>query len=82
MAARLPVIASPVGVNSEIVDHGVNGFLARNTEEWVKYFEILRKDPDLRKKMGKTGRDKVEKFYSLKVVAPRLLTILKNASNI
>ena len=80
MAAGLPVIASPVGVNSEIVEHGVNGFLARDTNEWIKYFEILKDDPDFGRKMGAKGRKKVEKNYSLDVIAPRLISIFKKAA--
>jgi glycosyltransferase involved in cell wall biosynthesis len=79
MAAGLPVIASPVGVNSEIVEHGVNGFLARDTNEWIKYFEILKDDPDFGRKMGARGRKKVEENYSLDVIAPRLISIFKEA---
>ena len=80
MAAGLPVISSPVGVNSEIVEHGESGFLARNTKEWVDCFEILRQDPDLRRKMGAKGRERVIEKYSLDVVSPRLVKILKEAA--
>ena len=79
MAAGLPVIASPVGVNSEIVEHGVNGFLARDTKEWIKYFEVLKGHPDLGREMGARGRKKVEEKYSLDVIAPRLISIFKEA---
>ena len=79
MAAGLPVIASPVGVNSEIVEHGVNGFLARDTKEWIKYFEVLKGRPDLGREMGARGRKKVEEKYSLDVIAPRLISIFKEA---
>jgi glycosyltransferase involved in cell wall biosynthesis len=80
MAAGLPVIASPVGVNSEIVEHGVNGFLARDTKEWIEYFGILREDSNLRRRMGILGREKVEEKYSLDVIAPRLIAILEEAA--
>ena len=82
MAAGLPVIASPVGMNSEIVDHGVNGFLASSTDEWIKYLEILKEDLDLRRTMGAESREKVEKIYSLKVVAPKLISIIKEATEV
>jgi glycosyltransferase involved in cell wall biosynthesis len=80
MAAGLPVIASPVGVNSKIVEHGVNGFLANNAEEWIEYLGILRDDPELRRTMGTLGREKVERDYSLDVVGPKLAFILKEAA--
>ena len=82
MAAGLPIIASPVGVNQEIVEHGVNGFLARDTNDWMKYFKILRNDPDLGRQMGFRGRKKVEEKYSLEVVAPQLISILKGAAKV
>ena len=80
MAAGLPVIASPVGVNSEIVDHGISGFLASSTKEWVKYLGILKGDPGLRRTMGVAGRGIVEEKYSLEKVAPKLVSILKEAA--
>ena len=80
MACGLPVIASPTGVNVEIVNHGVNGFLAGSTEEWIKYLDILKADPDLCRKMGAAGRQKVESDYSLQETAPRLVELLKEAA--
>lgn len=76
MACGLPVLASPVGVNSQIVKEGVNGFLATTTQEWVKALNILRNFPDLRKKMGNAGRQTVESEYCLAVTAPKLVSLL------
>jgi glycosyltransferase involved in cell wall biosynthesis len=72
MALGKPVIASPVGVNSEIVEHGVNGFLATTKSEWLEAFQILQSDPELRHRMGLAGRHKIEKTYSLQANAPRV----------
>tara|TARA_B100000315_G_scaffold255163_1_gene297863 strand:+ start:2536 stop:2751 length:216 start_codon:yes stop_codon:yes gene_type:complete len=67
-------------VDSEIVKHGVNGFLARDTKEWIEYFELLRRDPDLGRQMGVRGRKKVEDKYFLDVIAPRLIAIFQEAA--
>jgi glycosyltransferase involved in cell wall biosynthesis len=77
MASGIPIVASPVGVNSEIVIHEENGFLARTEEEWVRFLKGLIEDGDLRDRMGENGRERIEKHYSLKVIAPRFLGILQ-----
>ncbi|MCU7907116.1 MAG: glycosyltransferase family 4 protein, partial [Candidatus Thiodiazotropha sp. (ex Epidulcina cf. delphinae)] len=79
MACGLPVVASPVGVNSEIVEHGVNGFLANTDEAWVVALTQLSNDCRLRMKMGQSGRETVENAYSLSVMAPRLAGALTHA---
>lgn len=78
MACGLPVIASPVGVNSDIVEHGVNGFLARTDAEWNDAIATLLRDPNLRHRMGQEGRKRVEEQYSLQVWGPRVANILRN----
>jgi hypothetical protein len=65
MACGIPVIASPVGVNSEIITHGVDGFLAHTSEEWQAALKLLTQDPVLRRVMGEAGRKKVLEKYSL-----------------
>ncbi len=79
MACGKPVVASPVGVNREIVVDGVNGFLASSHDEWVRALERLKSDPELRKTMGANGRRMVEEKYCLKVTAPRLHRLLLEA---
>jgi glycosyltransferase involved in cell wall biosynthesis len=74
MASGLPVVASPIGVNKEIVEHGVNGYLAEGIEDWKGYLQTLIDDPQLRAEMGSKGRGKVEQNYSLKVTIPRLIS--------
>jgi Glycosyltransferase len=79
MACGLPVIASPVGVNSRIVEHGVNGFLATTHQEWVKAIRALKENPELRTRMGAAGRKKVEREYSLTLAAAKLSSLLRSA---
>jgi glycosyltransferase involved in cell wall biosynthesis len=76
MACELPVVASPVGVNGQIVEHGVTGFVASTARDWIDALRTLRESPDLRKRMGQAGRRKVERLYSLQVTAPRVASML------
>jgi glycosyltransferase involved in cell wall biosynthesis len=76
MASGLPVIASPVGVNTEIVEHGVNGFLAATQDEWREALVALLREPALRRKMGQAGRRKVEQHYSLQIWGPKVAQML------
>jgi glycosyltransferase involved in cell wall biosynthesis len=80
MACGLPVIASPVGVNTEIVEHGVNGFLATTDADWREALVMLLRDPDLRNRMGAAGRRKVEEQYSLQVWGPRVADMLSKVA--
>ena len=64
MALGIPSVASPVGVNSEILRHGENGFLASSPADWVKYLEQLLTSPELRKKFRQEGRKTVERSFS------------------
>jgi glycosyltransferase involved in cell wall biosynthesis len=79
MALGLPVIASPVGVNMDIVENGVNGFLCETPEEWERAFRTLEGNQQLRATMGLAGRRKVEEGYSLNLAAPRLAQLLEQA---
>lgn len=72
MACGKPVVASPVGINKEIVNHGVNGFLATTIEEWLRALMVLRDNKSVRAAMGKASRATVEKHYSLHIALPRL----------
>ena len=76
MASGVPVIASPVGVNSKLVEDGENGYCANNMEEWHQYLYKILKYPELAFKMGQAGRAKVEKEYSLEVWAPILCQLI------
>jgi hypothetical protein len=76
MACGVPVIASPVGVNAEIVEHGVNGFLASTDAEWAEALQILLRNPELRARMGNEGRRKIERDYSLQEWGPRVAQLL------
>jgi glycosyltransferase involved in cell wall biosynthesis len=65
MALGMPALVSPVGVNSEIVEHGVNGFICTTDEDWLHYIRILLQDEKLRTAMGKKAREKIIAKYSV-----------------
>lgn len=72
MACGLPVIASPVGVNREIVTNGVNGILATGSDEWGAAIDRLLESPTMREAFGRAGRERVEQDYSLQAYGPIL----------
>lgn len=78
MACGKPVVASPVGVNSVIVRHGVEGFMASSTEQWIESLQTLVDDAALRQQMGQAGRARVEAEYALQVTAPKLEFLLRS----
>ncbi len=71
MATGRPVILSPVGMNSDLIQSGKNGFLARTTDEWVDALERLGSSRELRARLGAAGRKTVEEGYSAGVVSDR-----------
>jgi len=78
MAVGTPAVVSAVGVNQEIVRDGTNGFVARNSREWVEKIGTLIENAELRKRMGLAARKTVEKKYSVKENAAKLVSVLKN----
>jgi glycosyltransferase involved in cell wall biosynthesis len=78
MALGIPTVCSPVGVNSEIIRDGENGFLAATTDEWVEKLTLLLRSSDLRRELGRAGRATVESGYSVAVQAPRVYRILES----
>jgi glycosyltransferase involved in cell wall biosynthesis len=65
MAIGIPTLMSPVGVNSEIIQNGVNGYLPATEDEWIKQLSELIENADLRKRIGDRGRETVVKRYSV-----------------
>src|SRR5439155_8603473 len=79
MAVGLPVVASPIGVNREIVEPGINGFLAAGMPDWEEALERLAADPALAARLGAAGRAKVERQYCVQVLAPRFVEGVREA---
>lgn len=79
MATGRPVVASRVGLNAHIVEHGVTGFVVSTTEEWLEALTRLLDDEPLRERMGRAGRERVVRDFSLKVTAPREARALREA---
>lgn len=66
LALGIPAVASPVGVNQEIVLDGKTGFLANSETEWKEKLLILLKDEKLRIELGQNGRRLIEEKFSVK----------------
>lgn len=64
MALEIPAVMSPVGVNCDIIQDGVNGFVADKEDEWVEKLTKLIENKELREKMGKEARKTVIEKYS------------------
>ncbi|CAJ0681138.1 hypothetical protein R82526_01084 [Ralstonia mannitolilytica] len=80
MACSLPVVASDVGVNSQIVIQGKSGYLARSPADWVAALEALLDDETLRRNMGQVGRKRVEDLYCVQVTSGQMAHLLQVAA--
>lgn len=79
MGCGIPAVMSPVGVNAQIVEHGVNGFLPADKEEWYNTLCQLVDSKPLRQRIGQAGRNTVEKRYSVESQKERYLAVLNRA---
>lgn len=77
MAAGIPGIATAVGVNTKIIEDGINGFVAVTLDEWKTKLKLLLEDPSLRKSMGIAARSTIVNQYSKDVWFPKLLEVYK-----
>jgi glycosyltransferase involved in cell wall biosynthesis len=80
MACGVPVVAQAVGVNRDIIRDGENGFLASTPDEWRQKLGRLLTDAALRERFTVAGRRTIEERYSLRVVAPRLEAVMREAA--
>jgi glycosyltransferase involved in cell wall biosynthesis len=78
MALGIPTICSPVGVNTDIIQDGENGFIADTEDEWIEKLAMLLRSPELRERIGMAGRLTVERRYSKLTQAPRVYEILES----
>jgi glycosyltransferase involved in cell wall biosynthesis len=75
MSLGMATVMSPVGVNKQIIEHGVNGYLAANSEEWEDLIRQLIENKELRKALGKAGRETVEMKYSVEANKKKYLKL-------
>ena len=80
MGCGLPVVASPVGVNNQLVQHGINGYKAGDNNSWEMCLGNLIRQPQLRLLMGTAGRQLVEEQYSFCKAAIDWLGILNKTA--
>ena len=76
MAAGLPVIATPIGVNRELVVDGQTGYWAASPEEWERAIRELAGQETLRETFGRAGRARVEAHYSISRLAKKWASLL------
>lgn len=77
LSLGIPAVASPVGVNSTIIENGRNGFIANTPEEWKQHLLTLMKDLASRKEMGKAGREKMVNEYSVRSQKDTFLSLFR-----
>jgi glycosyltransferase involved in cell wall biosynthesis len=80
MAASRPVVASPIGINCDVVKEGVNGFFAITEDEWVSSIERFRGNPAMTSALGFAARETVETSFSLRATMPKVAEILESAA--
>ena len=75
MACAVPVVASRVGANIDVVTAEA-GYLAENDGDWLEAFRLFRDQPKIRQQMGEAGRERVGQHYSLHRNLPLLANII------
>lgn len=74
-ALGIPALASPVGVNSKIIEPGVNGYLCVTDEEWLRGMQTLLDNPQLCRTFGEAGRKKTVAEFSIRANTPAFISL-------
>lgn len=77
MSKGIPCVCSPVGITTEIVIDGKNGFLAKSDSEWIEKLSALIENPVLRNTLALAGRKTAEEKYSVRANANKIIEIIR-----
>lgn len=77
MGCGVPAVCSPVGVANELIESGVNGYLAASPETWHEHLAHLIENVSLRARLGAAARETIEARYSLRAWAPHFVAALR-----
>ncbi|MEQ9306316.1 MAG: glycosyltransferase, partial [Marinoscillum sp.] len=78
MSLGIPTIATAIGANFRIIEHGVNGYLVNTPEEWIEHIIKLCNDTEMYDQMRHSARQSVLEGYSLKSNNKVYLSILED----
>ena len=76
----IPPVASPVGINRDVIAHGETGFLADSDDAWVETLVAIAKDSGARRRMGEAVRKEAIERHSNEVTSPRLSEVLRQVA--
>ena len=79
MAAGVPTVATGVGANFKIIEHGVSGFLVKTDDEWIECLGKLITDEQLRKRIGQKGIEVVRERFSVHANKEVYLSVLRQS---
>ena len=80
MALGIPAVATPLGSNPDVIEHGRTGFLADSPEQWVEHLERLVTNDDLRAEMGARAAEVAHRQYTLQANADRIVAAFRAAA--
>lgn len=82
MACGLPLICSPVGINTHFVKDGERGFFAETAADWVRAIERLADAQPLREHVGRAARCYAVKTYDIPVIGAQLLKLFEEMAGL
>jgi len=75
MSTAIPVVVSPIGMNIEVLNHGLVGYAAESHDDWFDALAIIYKNQQLASEMGETGRRIIIENYSRRVVSEKIANV-------
>src|SRR5262249_19781352 len=79
MALGIVPVATPLGSNVDVIEHGKTGYLARNDEEWVAFLEKLLAEPELRAEMSRRAAEVAHARFTLAAQASAIVEAFRSA---
>tara|TARA_B100001123_G_scaffold374829_2_gene440370 strand:+ start:780 stop:1799 length:1020 start_codon:yes stop_codon:yes gene_type:complete len=80
MSMGLPTICSPVGMNCDLIQPGINGLLAESPGEWGRSLNQLVGDVARRRKIGEQARAHVLNRYSAAAAVEQMAGVFERAA--
>lgn len=75
MSTAIPVIVSPIGMNIEVLNHGLVGYAAESNDDWFETLNAIYQDRQLALEMGETGRRVIIENYSRRLVSEKIASV-------